>query len=331
MCSGNSVLTASFPFKKGDKVRVVRKVATHFDGWKNSWTGEMDKAVGKTGVVTHVIEKDKDVTVDIPGITLYGYPSFGLELVVDKPVQTTTVVTEKLPSLTVGQRVLVKMHPTSGWNGEGVLEKIASPENYIVKFDRYGFFDRGGFEPKYLTAVPSTPVAAPFSPTAVPPTGLHAYAGSLSRKAEALVIARNFAVESAKANVNRRVTIDNIQHELEKRGFKSTDLGNSAGVVFKGGQFRDTGLTVKSNRPGNRGRRVIIWEYSDSTASAPVPVKQFVVEVSFNNGLTWTRSGNNAADGRRLDKITLDYETATREAALQRTKSSFPYQVTPVS
>lgn len=306
--------TPAFLFKRGDKVRVSRKAATRSDGWNNSWTSEMDKAVGKTGVVFSVIPKDKDVTVEIPGISLFGYPAFVLEPVIDvpavepvtpglkftagqrvktrvgdvgtvesfdgeffrvkmdnglgtlrwyadsltlipvqKPVQTTTVVTEKLPSLlTVGTRVQV--NHSSSWDGIGVIDRIASPTNYVVRFDRKGFFDIGGFNPKYLTALPSTPVAAPFNPTAVPPT-------AISRRSQALSIARNFAVQSARENVTRRVTIDTVQAELEARGFKSTELGNSAGVVFKGGQFRDTGLTVKSNRPGNRGRRVIIWEY----------------------------------------------------------------------
>lgn len=254
----------SFPFKKGDKVRVGRKATSFDQGWRNAWSSGMDQAVGKIGIVTFVLPGDKDVSVQIPGIDrVYGYPSFVLEPVMEvPPVQTTTIVTEKIESeLTVGTRVSVKYHPN--WDGEGVIERISSPDNYVVKFDRAGFYNRGGFAPRYLTALPrlvqSNPaLALPYKPSVTPTV---APVAGVSRQSQALHIARGLAVQFAKTGPVRRITIDVVQSELEKLGFKSTDLGNSAGVIFKGGQFENTGVTVKSTRPGNHNRRVTVWEY----------------------------------------------------------------------
>lgn len=41
----------SYRFKKGDKVKVVKKVPSHHKDWNAAWVHEMDKCVGKEGVV----------------------------------------------------------------------------------------------------------------------------------------------------------------------------------------------------------------------------------------------------------------------------------------
>lgn len=69
-------------FKKGDRVRILRKAQAGARGWQNSWVPEMNAAVGKIGRVTFVDpDRKHDVEVDVRGIIGYGYPDFVLELV----------------------------------------------------------------------------------------------------------------------------------------------------------------------------------------------------------------------------------------------------------
>lgn len=71
-----------------------------------------------------------------------------------------------------------------------------------------------------------------------------------------LELARTIASDIALKNPARIVTIDEVQSELDARGYNSNSLGNAAGVLFKK-NFIHTGQTVKSNR--NHGRRIIVW------------------------------------------------------------------------
>jgi hypothetical protein len=309
-----------FPFKQGDKVRIVRKAVRKENGWNNVWVSEMDKAVGKEGIVMlSVLPSDKDVTVRIPGIvSAYGYPSFVLELV-NAPVTQTTVVTKKIaPTVVVkktasitkkllapGQRILVTGNPV--WAGEAVVERIASyPDNIIVKMTtgRYTGMS-GGFRVDQLTTIPTS-----------------------GRKSQALQTARDLAVKLAQQNPAKTVTADWVQDELTKLGFTSTDLGNAAGVIFKGGQLRNTGATAKSARPGNNHRRIAVWEY---IGNGPV-TGRFIVETEFRGG-TWLRSGNNTLTIPKThlaSHVFPNLESATKEAEAQQRTQNRRYRAVPL-
>jgi hypothetical protein len=70
-------------FKKGDRVRILRKARTHERGWQNSWIHPMTKTVGKIGKVVYVgTEFRHDVEVKVPGDEgTWGYPDFILRKV----------------------------------------------------------------------------------------------------------------------------------------------------------------------------------------------------------------------------------------------------------
>lgn len=59
------------------------------------------------------------------------------------------------------------------------------------------------------------------------------------------------------AKKNRVVTADDVQNELRQIGFNSINLGNAAGVVFRGREWRKVGF-VNSTR--NHGRVIAKWE-----------------------------------------------------------------------
>lgn len=60
---------------------------------------------------------------------------------------------------------------------------------------------------------------------------------------------------------NRIVHVEMVQDALEKLGYKSTDLGNAAGGIFRSKNWKDTGRTQKSNRATSRRRKITLWEY----------------------------------------------------------------------
>ena len=64
-------------FKKGDKVRVVKQVINE-DGWENSWTNRMDKAIGKELTVDMVLE-ESGVYFEEKEFDGYGFPPSSLE------------------------------------------------------------------------------------------------------------------------------------------------------------------------------------------------------------------------------------------------------------
>jgi hypothetical protein len=140
-------------FKKGDKVKVLRKATSHENGWENSWEPEMDSAVGKTGTV--VADKDvyaiglrHNVNVKVSGVDQFGYPSFVLELVRDTPVP--------FKKFKVGDKVQVKYG--YGWDGPGIVWEDWIDGTYSVTLNEGR---RGTFDPKYLTLLPPVaPIAA---------------------------------------------------------------------------------------------------------------------------------------------------------------------------
>lgn len=239
--------TTPVTFKKGDKVRILRKVADYDQGWKNVWVREMDQAIGKVGTVQYAASGCNDVTVEVPGIDLFGYPEFVLELVKGTPAPAQIT-----PAFKVGDKVRVDYPQATMWNGEGVIKEIRSdnPDLFIIKFNRTGHRDQGGFDLQHLTLLPTEQYAVLTKTSAPLPL----------RSGRVLDVARQIAVRAAKNSSSRTVNADIVQAELLKVGFTSADLGNAAGQVFKIG-FINTSNTVKSTRPGNNSRRIIVWKY----------------------------------------------------------------------
>lgn len=69
-------------FKKGDKVKVLRRARTHERGWDNSWVTPMTKYIGKIGTVVSIQLGAHDVAVKMPlDLEVWGFPDFVLRLV----------------------------------------------------------------------------------------------------------------------------------------------------------------------------------------------------------------------------------------------------------
>lgn len=318
-----------FNFKKGDLVRILRQAKNHENGWNNAWTREMDKAVGRIGAVLHVIQNDKDVQLRVPGVTTnFGYPAFVLELT-NEFVENEATAKNRLP--VVGDRVEIPASLNSVWVGRGVVTKVYDHSPIInVKMEtgtetgREGGFDRNKviLVKEVQPIMPIVPATKPVEPAPVV---------SLQQKS-ALQTARNLAVSLAKQNPARTVTIDWVQDELAKLGFTSSDLGNAAGIVFKGNQFKNTGMTAKSVRPGNNHRRITVWQYVGNN-DAPAISTPYVVQVSRNKGVTWERSFNSSSiDKKNLSQVTfLTFEAANKEARHQQVQNPYYlYQAAPV-
>lgn len=79
-------------------------------------------------------------------------------------------------------------------------------------------------------------------------------------KGPLLDLARRGAVEIARSRESKTVTADDVQAWLVRQGIEESKLGNAAGSVFRGPQWRYTGVTVKSQRPASHGRLIRVWE-----------------------------------------------------------------------
>lgn len=239
-------------FQVGDKVKLLRKAASHENGWKNSWVDKMDLAVGKVGTVTSAHNDLKDVYVDFPEVDgRYGYPSFALELV---PLPA--------PSFKVGDRVEVTYE--YDWDGDGVVREIWGRSNGISVDLTTGKYagQTGTFYPRNLKLI--------FAP-----------AVKALRSASVFGRAKTIALELGKTM--RYVHIDLVQTELQKIGIAQL-LGNAAGSVFRGKDWRDTGRVVRSTRPETNRRKVTVWEYQ-GPVTGQVPEKVPPVQP-----VTWTPS-----------------------------------------
>lgn len=53
--------------------------------------------------------------------------------------------------------------------------------------------------------------------------------------------------------------IDRVQETLAGYGFRSADLGNAAGSVFRGEEWIFTGQWRESRRVGNHARSIRVW------------------------------------------------------------------------
>jgi hypothetical protein len=232
-------------FKIGDKVKVTRAAKSRERGWINSWIKEMNLAVGQIGTVVSL--HSDEARLDVPGIKeKYFYPLFVLEPVTEKPTEKT---------FKVGDRVQVKYG--YGWDGLGT-----------VKADRGGFFDvkldhktyEGSFYPNQLTFIEAKPyadVATPKTEVAAAQQGISAAVKSHNR---VFTVAQAFAVALAKSNAIGVTNADAVQAKLAEQGFTSADLGNAAGALFRGKNWKKYN-TQKSARKGNHAREISNWMY----------------------------------------------------------------------
>ena len=188
---------------------------------------------------------------------------------------------------TVGQRVRITtdtaFHYTSVFGNEGVV--VGFEDSYFGDGFVRVLTDKGqnigGWYPSSLTLVaPVAPTAAPaLTPNQVETlpvpqsksqaarlsvqTGTQLkYAGqnaAISKNSEVYRIAKDIAVELGRNW--KQVNIDMVQGVLVSRGYKAADLGNAAGAIFRGKNWKDTGNTYLSRRESNHARRITVWTY----------------------------------------------------------------------
>ena len=70
----------------GDTVRVLRKAETQEMGWTADWNPDMDKCIGKQGVVTYIHSSSAVLGIEV---LCWNFPFFVLEKVKDAEPQTT--------------------------------------------------------------------------------------------------------------------------------------------------------------------------------------------------------------------------------------------------
>ena len=86
--------------------------------------------------------------------------------------------------------------------------------------------------------------------------GLNAAAAS---RLELLAEARRIAVEIAMSRADRKCTADDVRMEMAKRGITES-LGNAAGSLFKGAQWRFSGEWRKSVVVTSHAHQNRVWE-----------------------------------------------------------------------
>jgi hypothetical protein len=124
--SQTQVVLATSVFKKGDKVRILRKAALGENGWRNAWVDKMDLAVGKTGAVVYHTPDLKDVTVQVPDAGVFGYPDFAVELIRDFKIGDIVTVTPELNPVWTGDGRIESIHPKSTFQSEWASLKMLS-------------------------------------------------------------------------------------------------------------------------------------------------------------------------------------------------------------
>lgn len=97
----------SLKLEIGDLVKITHKVPTKNLGWTASWQPEMDKYVGKTGVVEQVYTCGSGVKVRIDG-DYWSFPGHVIELISkQKPVTTVKISSEYTAKIYPGDRIEV--------------------------------------------------------------------------------------------------------------------------------------------------------------------------------------------------------------------------------
>jgi hypothetical protein len=213
-------------FQVGDKVKIVRKAQNHEKGWPAVWLEEMDNTVGKIGEIIRGNYPHFGPTVEIDG-QQYFYPEFVLEPV-ETPSFTKFKIGDKVRVIKSRQNFMFSLVPAT----------VVSLNDPFVRIKTVRGSE-GGFYPKNLEYLPKT-------------------ARKATDKKTVFTAARGAAITIAKRA--GKVNIDLVQSELLKDGFNSEDLGNAAGVLFRGKNWRKVG-TTKSTRKTNHSREITEWEY----------------------------------------------------------------------
>ena len=224
----------STSLKSGDLVKITRTAKAHESGWSNTWVEDMNPAVGKIGKVVSV--HGNEARLDVPEVgDHYYYPLFVLEQV------------KTLGGFKVGDKVRVKASRSVVWNKyEAKVTRFDDP--YIRITSAFG---SAGFYPYNLEHITETPVAE----VKAAAQGISAAVKSHNK---VFVTAQAIAITLAKSNGT--VNADKVQDTLVNQGFTSADLGNAAGALFRGKNWKKVG-TIKSTRQGNHAREISNWQY----------------------------------------------------------------------
>jgi hypothetical protein len=89
----------------------------------------------------------------------------------------------------------------------------------------------------------------------------HGIARAASTREALLDEARAIAVRICKTR--GEVTYDDVYLEMLERGLKPENIGNAAGSLFRGSQFRFTGRWSKSTRVSNHARVNRVWRLDE--------------------------------------------------------------------
>lgn len=76
-----------------------------------------------------------------------------------------------------------------------------------------------------------------------------------------LVQAKQIAVRVAMEKPDRCISADDVQERLMVLGWPQNALGNAAGSLFRGREWRFTGRTVNSRRIQSHARMMRVWQY----------------------------------------------------------------------
>ena len=80
-----------------------------------------------------------------------------------------------------------------------------------------------------------------------------------SRRLELLEFARQLARACALTHPDGLCTVDDVYDALARLGHASGALGNTAGSIFRGGEWELTRLRLRSRRRSSRGREIKVW------------------------------------------------------------------------
>lgn len=81
------------------------------------------------------------------------------------------------------------------------------------------------------------------------------------RRRVTLELAREGLRKMARARIDRCVTADDAQRYLEELGYPPGLLGNAAGSLFRGADWRWTGRWIRSARVQSHANDLRVWEY----------------------------------------------------------------------
>lgn len=172
---------------------------------------------------------------------------------VEVPVKTEVPVKAEVPVKTgfktefkVGDRVKVTKSRGGSYRDIPATITNKDTEGFTIKTDSG---TTGWFIAASLELIPATP-----------PVPVHPFKVRTGSDTATSVGPYQLALRAALAIATTKgfVTADEIQAELAKHGYKSTDLGNAAGSVFRSSRFRKIGET-RSTRPSNHGRKIARW------------------------------------------------------------------------